>query len=329
MKHLFVEILKKIKNRYLEFNILLKEFRANRKVKRRALKSDLEGKILVITHSIEKGMGIKNTKIGYGKRKADKLLNYLFDYVNGKHDYNIYAFHEAIAVLNEYFRLQESWGEDIQAIKDKYNKLCQMIDLEASDFNKKCKAGHILFCASELKNIERYNFESFVQLRHSIRDYRDEIISKEILEKVVQIANMSPSACNRQASRVYCTKTKEESKYIDSIITGTTGFKGNIPNFAIITEDRAYFSGAEQFQWYINGGIYVAYFTLALHSFGIGNCIMQWFAFYKTEKEIKKFFHISENEAIVAIVGYGYCADEGKCLAAQRKSVQETLFFRE
>jgi hypothetical protein len=55
---------------------------------------------------------------------------------------------------------------------------------------------------------------------------------------------------------------------------------------------------------------------------------MQWFAFYKTQGTLKKYFNIGKNEAIIAVIGYGYCADEVKCIAAQRKSVSDTLYYK-
>ncbi len=328
MKHVIKENLKNYKNRLWEFKLCVNEFCANRKNNTQAKKSDLEGKILVITHSLEKGMGLKNTRMGYGKNKADTLLNFLFDYMNKGYDCKSYAFQEAIAVLQKYFSMQDSWGENIQKLKEKYNKLIEKLDLSCIQYRNNFNAGYNIFHAANLNNVSKYNFKEFLSLRHSIRNYKDEIVSEEVMKKAVELANMGPSACNRQPAKVYCTRTKEEANYIDSIITGTTGFKKCIPNFAIITEDRAYFTGPEQFQWYINGGIYAAYFSLALHSLGIGHCIMQWFAFYKTQKKLKDFFSIGKTEAIIAVVGYGYCADEVKCIEAQRKSVSDTLFFK-
>lgn len=328
--YLFYELLKNIKNRVIEFNISVKEYRANSKHRGKAVQSDLEGKILVITHSIEKGMGLKNIRIGYGKQKIDKLLNYLFYYIDKKYNINSYVFLEAVAVLQKYFEYNNIWGdrENIENIEKKYNKLSQLVGSQNLILSGKFHAGYTVIKASDLENMSRYHFEDFLKLRHSIRDYKDEVIPLSIIEKTVELANMGPSACNRQAAKVYCTRTRDDAKYVDSIITGTTGFKDCIPNFAVITEDRAFFTGAEQFQWYINGGIYVSYFSLALHSLGIGNIIMQWFAFYRTESKLKEFFNISKNEAIIAVIGYGYCSDTVKCLKAQRKSVSDTLIYK-
>ena len=64
---------------------------------------------------------------------------------------------------------------------------------------------------------------------------------------------------------------------------------------------------------------------MALHSMGIGTCIMQWRAFYKTEKVLKKICGIEKDEAIIAIIGLGYYEKDTKVISAQRMSVDETL----
>lgn len=114
-------------------------------------------------------------------------------------------------------------------------------------------------------------------------------------------------------------------KIVNDLITGSSGFKGETPNYIIVTTDRACFMKEEQYQWYINGGIYLSYLTLALHSLGIGNCIMQWKAFYRTENKLKELLGISSHEAIIAVVGCGYYQGDTKCIYAQRKAVSDTL----
>lgn len=327
MNYVIKEKIKAYKDRLLEFRLLIKEMVANRKIKTCAVEADYQGKILVIAHSLEKGMGLKNMRIGYGLQKAELLLNYLYAYLNRGYNTNVFAYQESLAILTKYLTLLESWNGNKSKIFYDFERLKKKFPLDTN--YSLFDSGFHIFKSEELEKVSGYKFEEFLECRHSIRDYKDEIVHKEIVEKIVQLANMSPSACNRQAAKVYCTKNKQEAEYVDSIITGTNGFKKSIPNFAIITENRAYFTGAEQFQWYINGGIYVAYLSLAMHSLGLGNCIMQWFAFNKNEDRIKKYFEISENEAIVAVVGFGYCPKEVKYIAAQRKSVSETLIFKD
>ncbi len=307
-----------------EIKVIFLEAVAANKIKGANKNKLLESRILVAAHSLEKGMGCKVVKKGYGVKKANNLLNYLENYKKKAASTNTYTFIEAVKVLKVYIAFHEADGFDISQVKSRYESLCANVDVVTKTSIEGCMAGYDLVNAKQLDGCDM-DFDKFISQRRSIRDYKEDIVSKDKIAEAVRLANKAPSACNRQPVKVYTTSNSEQVRHIDNIITGTSGFKGTIPNVAIITCDRSYFSGAEYNQWYINGGIYLSYFVLSLHSLGIGSCIMQWFAFYKTEKELKKYFGISSSEAIIAVVGYGYYKDETKCICAQRKSVDETL----
>ena len=324
------EKIKRFRDRLIELRLIILEYNSNAKHNSESVLRELQGKILVISHSLEKGMGMKCVKTGFGQKKALTLSKYLLEYIRLSQDVNCFAFREGYSMLKRYINFQNDNCFEVKRVESQLVKISSLICGTTGDDSKtvgEIKCGYYNFDSDRLLINKELNVESFLKNRHSIRDYKNEMVSREVIEKVVSLANLSPSACNRQPCKVYCTSTEEETKYIDSLITGTNGFKGSIPNFAIITADRNLFSGLEQFQWYINGGIYTAYFVLALHSMGLGSIIMQWFAFYKTEKKIKKYFDICKNEAIVAIVGFGECAQQVKCLEAQRKDVSESLVY--
>lgn len=78
-----------------------------------------------------------------------------------------------------------------------------------------------------------------------------------------------------------------------------------------------------QLRWYLNGGIFVSYFTLALHSIGIGSCIFQYPDFFESLGDIRKLTDMSSSEVVVAIIGYGKYPDKAKCIVASRKSVED------
>ncbi len=328
MNYFVYEKLKGCQNRLIEYKLSVKECCRSKKSNPEARDSYLFGKILIVAHSLEKGMGVKYIKIGYGKKKADKLLYYLEDYIDKKYDLTSFSFLEAVRVMEEYIKYQEENQVDVSDIKKRLSQIHKIMPEEHMQSMKSLKAGYVTLHSQDLEKAKEIDFEDFLQLRHSIRDYKYELVESGLIKDAIRIANLSPSACNRQPAKVYCTSNLSQAEEVDEMISGTSGFKKMIPNFAIVTVDRAYFAGPEQFQWYINGGIYLSYLSLALHSLGIGNCIMQWFAFYKNENKLKKYFGISKSEAIIAVLGFGYYEDEFKCICAQRKSVEDTLVFK-
>lgn len=321
------QFLKGIMNWLDALKVTLLEFHSIGIRNKSAKKAKLESQILVTVHSLEKGMGIKETRKGYGQAKARNIINYLKEYVDLGYSCDSYVYFEAIKMLEEYIYFQKVNGINLDYLHKQVVLLKEEINEEKKMNYSNYKCGVNYIKDIEFLRAKEIDFDLFVSLRHSIRDYTEEVVDKDTVRKAIKIANTAPSACNRQPIKVYCTSTYKQAQKVDDLVTGTRGFKGNTSNFMLITCDRAYFYGAEQYQWYVNGGIYISYLTLALHSLGIGSCIMQWYAFYKTEKELKKIFDINYSEAIVAVVGFGYYKKSNKCICAHRRDVDEVLTF--
>lgn len=326
MIHEIKQIFKKFYYPITSIPLYCKEFGHTFFLNKLSKQKKLESMILVTVHSLEKGMGIKNTRKGYGQTKARKALSYMEEYVSKGFSDSSFAFLEGVKMLEAYIDYNNNMGIELPDISGRLDKLRND---HVDQMTASIKCGCVYLSKSELLEECNVDFDKFISCRHSIRNYDEQIVDKEIVLSAVKMANKAPSACNRQPIKVYCTQTNDQAKLVDELITGTTGFKDDIHNFLVVTSDRAAFSGKEQFQWYVNGGIYLSYLTLALHSLGIGSCIMQWFPFYKTEKKLKQLLKINKSEAIVAIVGFGYYIDNNKCICSQRRTVEDTISFIE
>lgn len=317
-------------DRLVEFRICMKEFAVESKLSADAYEVHFKSRLLVDVHSVEKGIGLKNSKPGHSSVVVVNLINRLFEYIHRGYDIEDFSFRETVRIISAYIDFQKSFDTEkfpaFFEIEKKYRKLCDKLGI---DYIKTVEIG---FCAGakiidkeELLVGTTFEFDRFIKSRHSIRSFTENAINQEDIIKAVELANQSPSACNRQPNHIYFTSDKEKVGQIDCLITGSSGFKGETPNYLVVTTDRAAFAKEEQFQWYINGGIYLAYLSLGLHSLGIGHCIMQWKAFYQTEKDLKKLLGISKQEAIIAVVGCGYYSTETKCICAQRKDSNDVL----
>lgn len=319
------QFVKLLLNRMFEWKVLFIELsKTNLFGKKKNLKY-LETQILLTAHSLEKGMGLKESRSGFGYAKAQNLVNHLRTYIQKKGKYNHFSFLEGLVTLKGYLHFQKEKGVSFSDIEEAVVEFESKLSVEEVDRLSQMKCGYHIIESSQMLEAAQMDFDRFTSLRHSVRAFQDTLVDIKTIQKAIEIANRAPSACNRQPIKVYCNQTVNQAREIDQLLTGTTGFKNMVNNFAIITSDRFYFAGTEQLQWYINGGIYLSYFTLALHSLGIGHCILQWFAFYKTEKQLKKLLGISDEEAIIAVVALGYLPNEVKCIYAQRKTVEETL----
>lgn len=319
-----------IRMRAYEFIIVMKEFIASGKLSRDAYRSFIDSGLLVDAHSVEKGLGLRNSRPGHSAKVVGQLLERLNRYIDRGYGTDSFAFMETLRVIDSYIDFQKQFDTsefpELQRIEESFIMLCDRVgDAKIEFIRAELSAGSNVVDQCELRKGQEFDFGTFVSSRHSMRMYESRNVSEEDIKTAIRIANRAPSACNRQPSSVYLCNDPEKVCEIDHLITGSRGFEGETPNYIVVTTDRAYFSREEQFQWYINGGIYVSFLILALHSIGIGSCIMQWKAFYKTEKSVKRLCGIKDCEAIIAIIGCGYYADDTKCIVAQRKKPEDTL----
>ena len=290
--------------------ILRKEGRVSKK-----LKADPATKVLLLAHALEKGMCMREVKMGFGLEKARSLVDLLMQ-MKRTSDTERYAYAEGVAVLQAYVDFQSALKIDVSSIE-------KFLDELRAPISRMPAAGVKVLKREQLKPSVGCDFESFVKSRHSIRHFDAQKIEKAQIEKAIQIAGCCPSACNRQPNKVYFSMDDAVNRALGDLVPGNKGFSEDIPYYCVVATDRQYFKGEELFQWFINGGIFLGNFILALHSLGIGSCIFQWPAFSSRESELKRILRISESEAIIAVVGYGMYPEQEKCLCAERKSLKE------
>ena len=126
----------------------------------------------------------------------------------------------------------------------------------------------LLICAARQRK-KRYS-------RHSMRQFESKSINIEDVEKAIKIAQKAPTACNRQASKVYLYKDKATNDALGELIAGNTGFQQEVPNYLVVTADvSAFYDTFERNQVYVEAGLFSMALVEALHYYGIGSCILQ------------------------------------------------------
>jgi len=293
---------------------LIKKELETGKIKRLKMRRDM----LLLAHSLEKGMGIENPKQGFGIIKAGQLVDLLSQYSSGAGKESDFEYIEGVSVLRKYLEYSSDTGTDVKLIAKKAEMLF--------DTDSSYKAGAEWINMPQLyEKMDQKAAEYFIKSRHSIRSFKDIKVDEWDIREASKLAQMAPSACNRQPSKVYWTTDCETVQKINDLIPGNKGFEQAIPNWAIITVERSFFNRSEYFQWYVNGGIFVAYFTEGLHANKIGSCIFQIPVDCENAPLIRKLAKIPDTEAIIAAVGFGYAKDDTRILSAARRMSDETM----
>lgn len=120
-------------------------------------------------------------------------------------------------------------------------------------------------------------------------------------------ARTTPTACNRQTSRVYTISDKERINDILNLQLGGQGWADNAPTMFIITGCMSCFGGiTERQQVYIDGGLFAMNFVMGLHLYGIATCFKMFIRNYKLQDKVCKLCDIPRNEVPIVVVMAGH-----------------------
>jgi len=173
-------------------------------------------------------------------------------------------------------------------------------------------------------------FPEFFYSRHSMRQFDSKTINVEDIKKAIKIAQKAPTACNRQASKVYLYTDKETNAALGELIAGNTGFQQEVQNYLVVTADvSAFYDTFERNQVYVEAGLFTMALVEALHYYGIGSCILQNGEYYKKNRKFKDICkNIPENERIILFVAIGYYKDEFSYAVSLRKNVEDVFVVK-
>ncbi len=273
----------------------------------------LETKLLLAVHSIEKGFGIQNTRMEFGKCNIEILQKAIVSYEKKGYKKNGFAYLSALSILETYIKYHLD-----RNIHDEYIE-------SLTSFIKERNFQNIPTGFKIINNQTTPNdYLGLIKARHSIRAFSDKHVDEDIIINCIKLAQTAPTACNRQTVKVYYTMDKNKINSIGELMAGNKGFT-NVNNYLVITSDVSAYTYWENGQWMTNAGIFIYSLVLALEYYNIGNCILQWIDNLKKDKILRKILNIPTNEHIVASIAIGHKMDEYKILYATRKDINDIL----
>lgn len=292
----------------------------NPRVKTRAAQ---ESKMLRQTHMIEKGMSLTSPRKGFGQQKIGTLFDMMDQYLKMGYPSDGMPFQDAIEVLNAYVAMQKKLGYENAAMIEK---------LKSYDEYRipNLTAGIVHDTQENLMSHVDKPFPEFFYSRHSMRQFEDKAIKIDDVKKAIVIAQKAPTACNRQASRVYLYTDKSTNDALGELIAGNTGFQQEVQNYLVVTADvSAFYDTFERNQVYVEAGLFSMALVEALHYYGIGSCILQNGEYYKKNKKFKAVCkNIPENERIVLFIAIGNYKEKFSYALSLRKNVDDVFIIK-
>lgn len=278
--------------------------------------------LLIESHRLEKCMCIKKPMTNRGDTRAI-ILVFLLKKLRIKNWQDskelFFSYETALATLKMFVEYKNK----IDGKSDSYLQLVKTIK-ESKLFNDGTSSTSSTIAGTQV--VIPPHFDSSVdQLfisRHSCRNFSDVAIDSSKLNHAIELAITAPSACNRQPTRLYI--------FEDEDFCMRTGFSRNeygAQKHIILTSDLTAYSYNEYNDWIVSTSIFAGYLSLALHSQGIGSCIMKKDLLDEADynQTIKKIYNIPKSERIILELLIGNYPESFSAPISRRKSINDIV----
>lgn len=173
-----------------------------------------------------------------------------------------------------------------------------------------------------------------IKTRRSIRKFKEELVSQETVNAIIEAASYAPSWKNTQISRYHIVENKEILQEIaDNCVLDFEFNQKTInraPQLVVVSmiekrcgyEKDGSFSTSKEDRWEMfDAGIASQTFCLAAHDMGVGTVILGIF----DEEKVAKAISLPEGQKVAALIAMGYPNQE--CEAPKRKTVEELVNY--
>lgn len=176
------------------------------------------------------------------------------------------------------------------------------------------------------------SFLDLVKTRQSDRAFdADRPVEKDKLERILEAAQLAPSACNAQPWKFIIVEDRDlRYKIADATsnrLLSINHFTKQAPLHIIIVEEQANFSSSigsffkKKHFPHIDIGIVAEHICLAAADEGLGSCMIGWF----DEKKIKEILHIPSSRSVVLDIVLGYSTQPQR--PKKRKNINEIVSY--
>lgn len=276
--------------------------------------------ILLLGHSLERGLSLASPRPGFGIEKVRQLGAELNEYLTmfGQDD----TTDTARAVLEAYAAFNAAHGADAVVAR---NILAEAA-IRAGTTDKAVEGGAELVRADDIRKRSAIDFLAMVEARHSIRHYADRPVEFEKIERAVRAAQQTPSSCNRQTCKVYCYTNKKSIARIMALHDGNRGFGEQLGGVFVVTVDLLHWNSiGERNQGWVDGGMFAMSLLLGLHAEGLGACTLNWSATREQDRAMRACLVLPDNEIIITLVGFGHMPDEFRVPVSKRRPLDKVL----
>lgn len=289
-------------------------------------RSTLRQKLLIEAHIVEKGLSHNQIKPGFGRKNIISIVKHLSEIEKTLGSDCNYEIEYATHLIEAYHMTNVRLGyDDSDFVPEKYMRETPNTECEFG-----VKKYNPLNVFSQVKNM---NFFDFANSRSSCRIYdcKCKPINKDLLISCAKLAQTAPSACNRQANKIYVVTDPAKFDAIEKIQRGCKGFGTNASAFVFITSDINLYQISEERLPVFDSGIFTMNMVYAMHYYGLFSCVLNASFHGSDNITLKTMLQVPDNEMITGLIEVYDLHDTEliKVPLALRRDVQDIISFVE
>ena len=146
------------------------------------------------------------------------------------------------------------------------------------------------------------NFEDVIRKRTAVRKFSNEVVEKELIQKILESGSLAPTAKNLQPQKIYVVSSKDGLEKVDSI----TPCRYGAPVVLVICSDKNIAWTNNNYSSYeMDASIVATHMMLEATNLGLGSIWVRYF----DEEKIRECFNLESNVIPVCIMPIGYKDD--------------------
>jgi nitroreductase len=160
--------------------------------------------------------------------------------------------------------------------------------------------------------------------RRSVRWFLDRPVPRELIDRALEVAAQSPSACNRQPFVFHVFDDPKLVEKAAAIPMGTASFAHNIPVFVVIVgQQRHFFDERDRHLIYIDASLAAMSFVYALEVQGLSSCCINWPDIEEREQRMASLLNLEADERPIMCIALGYPDPTGLVAYSQKKLLSQ------
>lgn len=166
-------------------------------------------------------------------------------------------------------------------------------------------------------------YEKLIRERFSTRNFKDDMVSEDLITKILEAGNVAPTAKNNQPQKIYVVKSQEGLNKIDK----TTKCRYNAPVVLIVASDKNIaWSNGDYSTFEMDATIVATHMMLEATNLGVDNIWIELF----DKDTLKKEFEIPSNIEPICLMPIGYRTDDctPSPLHSMRKDLKEIVEYK-